>query len=254
MACRKAIEFTPNLPDGYFNLGMALMRQTEFDEAAGAFKKASDLFSPKGSRAEQSRQMEQKCRQFILLNTRLQGLLQGTEKLASAAERVEFARLCHYKGLYAAAARCYGEAMTAQPKLAEIVTDSTLYDAACDAALAGNSQGADSDRLSDRDRETWRKQALSWLQQELVKWGKGTPGPGGIVRSDVQVRRSSPWHWQTDNDHRPGRRQIDALARLFGPGTRGVGKILVVGGFASFFRRVPELENRPYGSTATTKK
>ena len=248
VVCRKAIELTPYLPDAYFHLGMVLIRQIEFDEAAAAFKKARELFPAKDSRAEQSRLMQQECRQFTLLDTRFQGVLEGTEKLASAAEKVEFARLCDYKRLYVAAARCYREAFTAQPNLAEMATDSTLYDAARDAALAGAGQGTDSNRLTDKDREAWRKQALGWLQQELVKWGKELNS--GNVGTDAQVRRSMQ-HWQTDIDL-AGVRENEALARLSAQERAEWEKLWSA--VDSLLRRVPELEYRPYGSTATTKK
>ncbi|HEV3081041.1 MAG TPA: hypothetical protein VGY66_14765, partial [Gemmataceae bacterium] len=38
----------------------------------------------------------------------------------------------------------------------------------CAAARAGCGQGKDADRLDDKERARWRKQALDWLRQELT--------------------------------------------------------------------------------------
>ena len=42
------------------------------------------------------------------------------------------------------------------------------YEAATAAALAGSSQGEDAGPLDDKERARWRRQALSWLRQDLA--------------------------------------------------------------------------------------
>ena len=154
--------------------------------------------------------MQQKCQQYAALTARLPALLQGAEKPGNAAEQVAIARLCHLKQQYAAAARFFSDAFTADPKLAEAVPESIRYDAACAAALAGCGDGKDADQLDDQGRAAWRLQALDWLRQDLAWRGKLLDG------SDAQARirvRNSMRHWQNDSDL-AGVRARDALARL----------------------------------------
>ena len=38
--------------------------------------------------------------------------------------------------------------------------------------LAGRGQGDDANKLSDKERARWRRQALEWLRQDLNWWAK----------------------------------------------------------------------------------
>ncbi len=88
----------------------------------------------------------------MTLDARLPLILRGAEKPANAAEQIEFAQLCVFKKLYAAAARFYGDAFTAEPELAEAVPAGTRYYAACAAAQAGCAHGQDAEKLDDKER------------------------------------------------------------------------------------------------------
>jgi hypothetical protein len=89
---------------------------------------------------------------------------------------------------------------------------------------------------------------LAWLRLELAKWGKELAS--GNAKTEARVRRCMQ-HWQTDNDL-AGVRDNDALARL-SVRERAEWERLWFS-VDSLLRRVPELENRFYGRTATTKK
>jgi serine/threonine-protein kinase len=161
-------------------------------------------------RRGEARQRQQQCQRFVILDVRLPAILLGTEKPADAAELLEFAQLCNFKKLYAAAAHFYATAFTAAPKLAEAMLASCRYDAACAAALAGCGQGKDADKLNDKDRAHWRRQALEWLRQDLTWWRKVLDNGNGQVSAQVlEVMR----HWQA-NDDLASARAKDALARL----------------------------------------
>jgi len=96
-----------------------------------------------------------------------------------------------------AAARFYGDAFTADPRLARDVPAGTRYNAACSAALAGCGQGKDADGLDDKERARWRRQALQWLRQDLAWWVKALDN--GNVQTDAQVLQGLR-HWQIDPD------------------------------------------------------
>jgi hypothetical protein len=121
----------------------------------------------------------------------------GNEKLTSGSEQVEFAELCHFKKHYAAAARFYRDAFTAEPKLADAVPEFTRYNAACDAALTRSGRGADAEDLNESERARWGRQAVDWLRQDLDYWNKALVGGDASARLQVQQKLR---HWQLDPD------------------------------------------------------
>jgi tetratricopeptide (TPR) repeat protein len=198
-AYRKAIDLDPGLDAAHYSLGMALMRQSRFNEAARSLKKASELIPTTHPGRGWARQARQLCQRYAALAPRLPAILQGTEKPKSAAEQIEFARLCQFKKLHATAARLFRDAFTAEPKLADDVRGSARYDAACAAALAGCGKGGQgADKLNDKERAHWRRQALQWLRQDLTWWGK-TLEDGGHAQTRADVRQKMQ-HWQADSD------------------------------------------------------
>src|SRR5262245_32513438 len=86
--------------------------------AVAPLKKVVDLLPSRDPRREQVQQPVQQCQRQVILDNKLPAVLQGTEKPANAAERIEFAQLCALKKLHTAAARFYRDAFTADAKLA----------------------------------------------------------------------------------------------------------------------------------------
>jgi serine/threonine-protein kinase len=209
-ALRKALQLKPDMAVAYCNLGMALLRQSRFDEASAAEKRAGELSAATDPVREQSRQVQRQCQRFVAMDARLPAVLRGTQEPASAAEQIEFAELCLIREHYAAAARLCREAFAANPKLAGDVPAGRRYDAACAAALAGCGHGKDADRLEEKQRASWRRQALDWLRQDLAWWGKriGTGNAQSNAQTRLQLR-----HWQGDPDL-AGVRAKDRLGRL----------------------------------------
>jgi tetratricopeptide (TPR) repeat protein len=209
-AYRKAIDLKPDFGLAYKNLGIVLMQQAQFDEAAAALKQAGELSPGKVFLHVQAWQLQQQCQRYRILDARLPAILQGTEKPVNADEQIALAQLCRIKQAYAAAARFSRDAFTAEPKRAEVVLAGTRYHAACAAALAGCGQGKDADTVDDQERALWRQQALRWLRHDLTWWGKALDQ--GNARTNALGRQ---WlrHWQTDDDL-AGVRASDALARL----------------------------------------
>jgi serine/threonine-protein kinase len=209
-AYRKALALKPDYAPAYHNLGHVLMHQCRFDEAARALKKAVELFPSDHPYRDRARQFQQRCLRYRVLDTRLAGILGGTEKPASAAEQIDLAQLCVFKKNYAAAARFFQGAFTAEPKFAEAVQQGTRYDAAWAAALAGCGHGKDADRWNDEERAHWRRQALDWLRQDLAWWGKVQGN--GDAQTNARVREKLQY-WKTDGNL-AGVRSQDACIRL----------------------------------------
>jgi eukaryotic-like serine/threonine-protein kinase len=209
-AYRKALTLVPHYAPAYHNLGLVLMQRYQFDEAAQALNKAAELFPADNPFREKARRLEQRCRRYVVLDTRLAGILTGQEKPANAAEQLEFAQLCFWKTHYVAAARFCQEAFAAEPKLAENAPSDIRSVAAYAAALAGCGHGKDAEHLDDKERFDWRKQAHDWLRQELTGWGRDLGNGDEQTNVSVQQRLR---HWQAEVSL-DGVRAKDALARL----------------------------------------
>jgi hypothetical protein len=150
------------------------------------------------------------CERLVELDGKLPGFLAGKAMPASAGERIELAELCSLKRLNRAAVRFYEEAFTAGPQLADDLSASHRYNAACTAALAGCGVGKDADKLDEKERARLRGQALGWLRADLealrllLKKGANKAGPPVLT----QLRQ-----WLADPDL-VGVRGMEAIAHL----------------------------------------
>jgi len=84
------------------------------------------------------------------------------------------------------------------------------YEGACAAAQASCGQGKDAGRISDKEQQRWRQQALAWLRVNLAHWSmRGEQGK-------ASERREATEHlliWRQEPDL-AGLREPAALARL----------------------------------------
>jgi hypothetical protein len=103
----------------------------------------------------------------------------------------------HDKGRHATAARLWGEALAANPKLAADRQAGHRYNAACAAALAGGGRGKDDPPPDEAVRAKIRNQALGWLKAELSAWERVamTVGPGNKEAVTKVLA-----HWKGDAD------------------------------------------------------
>jgi serine/threonine-protein kinase len=197
--------------EAHCNLGLVLVHQGKFRQALDYLRRGHELGSKRARWPNPSGRWIQNCERLLELDRRLPAVLRGEAAPGSAAERVEFARLCQrHKQFYAAATRLFDEAFRAKPSPPGALVAQNRYDAACAAALAGCGQGRDASRLGDRKRARWRKQALAWLRADLAAWAKylGPPKPANLALPRQALR-----HWQQDPDL-AGVRDKAALAKL----------------------------------------
>jgi hypothetical protein len=94
----------------------------------------------------------------------------------------ELAHACYYKGLHAAAARLYGEALALDPKHASDRHHNPRYSAARSAALAGSGQSKDVPPPNEAARRQLRGQARDWLMAELAERAKVLQSQGPRAR------------------------------------------------------------------------
>jgi serine/threonine protein kinase/tetratricopeptide (TPR) repeat protein len=148
--------------------------------------------------------------ELIALDARLAAVIRGDQAPKDDSDRLELADRAYEKALHAASARLYAEALTNDPKLAEIRKPEHRYNAACAAALAGSGRGKDDPPPDDAARGKFRRQALEWLNAELTFWkalaSKGDPGDRETVAKTLE-------HWKGDADLAHVR-DPTALARL----------------------------------------
>jgi hypothetical protein len=112
---------------------------------------------------------------------------------------------------YAASARLYADAFTADPKLAADWNAWHRYNAACSAALAAAGQGEDAHLLPDRVVVMFRGWALGWLRAELMTAYANLAGQDNPAMNELIQNRMV--HWKGDSDLAPVR-DGQALERL----------------------------------------
>jgi superkiller protein 3 len=243
-AYRKAISLQPDLASVHFGLGGVLREQKKMEEAEAAYRKVTLLWPDfaeahcalglvlryRGRLVESLESLKRghqlgsrkvgwpypsfiwvhQGQHLLKLAARLSAVLEGSDKLSSAVEQLEFAHLCQLKELCAAAARLYRDAFAADPKLAQDVASESHYSAACCAARAGCGQGKDADSLDDKQRGTLRQQAHDWLEAALAYWSKVLDKADAPTRAAIAQRMQQ---WRSDPEL-AGVRDKGRLARL----------------------------------------
>jgi Flp pilus assembly protein TadD len=207
---RAALRLKPDYPGAHVNLGLALRSRGEYTEAIAELRKARDLAKTKPSLAQEFERELTATEQQASLAARLPAILAGKLKPTDAIEALGFAQLCYEKKLQGASARLWTEAFQAQPKVADDMKAQNRYNAACAAALAGSGQGKDDPPLDEAAKGRWRKQAIDWLQADLMAWTKILEsGPPQARQSIAQTLD----HWKADPDL-AGLRDSAARAKL----------------------------------------
>ncbi len=148
--------------------------------------------------------------EMVALDARLSAILRGDSAPKDQAERLRLAQRAYDKALHASAARIWGEALAADPKLGDDRQAEHRYNAACSASLAGCGKGKDDPSPDDAARAKLRRQALDWLKAELANWARvldsGPPNLRAMIAPTLD-------HWKKDADL-AGIRDETELARL----------------------------------------
>jgi tetratricopeptide (TPR) repeat protein len=195
---RAAIQLDPNLAKAHGSLGQVLLEQGHFAEASIATRQCLELLAVGDPLRQLASSQLQRCERLAALEKKLQVIHMGTAEPASAAEGVAMGHICKkYKKRHAAAARFYAEAFATEPRLAADLRQQHRYSAACSAALASCGRGEDAKELPDKVRLMLRRQALTWLRDELTAYAKLAERPDAAAREFVRQQLA---HWQQDTD------------------------------------------------------
>jgi serine/threonine-protein kinase len=109
-----------------------------------------------------------------------------SEKIKENSARLEVALLANDCGRYVSAARFWGDAMKANPRLTQDRGNKFLYQAACAASWAATEHGSDSKGLTHQQKTKLRDDVMQFLQQELVVWKKEFANPRGVSKVVIQ--------------------------------------------------------------------
>jgi tetratricopeptide (TPR) repeat protein len=195
IACyHKALAIDPRLVEAHGALGQALLRQGRLTEARDSTRCCLQLLPERHPLRSMGSQQLHQCERLLVLDARLPALLTGKAQPASAAEALEFAQLCRYKQLYAAAARFGAAAFAADPTRADQLAAGHRYHAACSAAQTAVGQGQDAPRDA-AERARWRQQAVAWLRADLALLTRALATGPPQARAAVQRQLR---HWQRD--------------------------------------------------------
>jgi len=213
-AYREAIRLKNDYAEANCNLGHDLRRKGQFAEALTHLRRGHELGTKQPGWSYPSAEWVRDAERMVALDHKLPAILRGEEaRPADAAEGLALGQMCYDRAWHAAAARFWGDALAADPKLAENLKPRSpqyRYDAACAAALAGCGLGNDDPSPDDAAKEKLRRQAVDWLRADMAAYARllTSTDPQALA----QVRR---WlqHWQQDADFR-GVRGGDALGKL----------------------------------------
>jgi tetratricopeptide (TPR) repeat protein len=185
---RAAVRLRPDAAAFYIGLGTALQGSGEFTEALTVLRKGSQLGVGQPGWPSTSDKWIRDVARMAALESRLPALQRGEDRPADPAEALGFARLCTCKGLHAVAARLYQETFAQQPEWADDLASAIRYSAASAAALAGTGCCKDHPPLDEAARAAWRKQALEWLQADLLLRAKQLESGTAEARNEVRQK------------------------------------------------------------------
>ena len=179
--------------------------QGKFTESLEAYRRGHELHSKKAVKKWPTADWVRDAERLVELDRDLPAVLSGERKLTTAADCLDYARLCGYKQRYAAAVRFYESGFALEADAGAGVR----AEAARCAALAGASRGSDCACVGSGSGRP-RRQALEWLQADLALWRKAAEGKYTDRRAAV---RQALNEWRT-HDALIGVRDAAELAKL----------------------------------------
>jgi len=190
-AYNDSIRIDPKNRDAYADLAFALRAKGRFREALENFRRAHELGSPDPTWKYPSARWIHDTERMLALEPRIP-MQQGQPEPADAGERVLLARICAARGLHGKAASLWQSAIKDRSfatSLEESYAEFDLepwYEAAREAVLAASIPPGNVGALEERERARWRAQALEWLRQDVVLWGKVVEQGGREARKQAR--------------------------------------------------------------------
>ncbi len=187
---KKALVAFPDHPAYRSYLADSLERLEQAARGLGDASAAAE------ARAERTR-LRDSDPKAVALDARLSAVIQGKQAPKNVAERLALAQRASETGLHASAARLWGEALDANPKLGDDRRAGVRYNASCAAALAAGEQGRDDPKPDAPARQALRQKALGWLRAELDAW-TGLLDASPKLAGPVVIQALT--HWKQDPD------------------------------------------------------
>jgi hypothetical protein len=136
------------------------------------------------------------CENLVSVDRFLSDVLKGNSRPEDNSQRFALGVVSHLKGHFAASARFYSDAISADPEsVVDPSVSSLRYRAACSAVLAGCGSGQDDPRPDDAAKSKLRSQGRNWLRSDLAAWDRIALDSG-----KKQLVSDSISHWKTDTD------------------------------------------------------
>jgi tetratricopeptide (TPR) repeat protein len=208
-AIRRALEIAPDHDVATLTQAEIFRARGMFVESLEAYCRGDALHRKKAVKKWPTAAWVKEAERLVQRDGELPAVLNGERKLTTAAEYLEYARLCNYKQRFAAAARLFEAAFTSDPGARDDTAAGHRYLAARCAALAGLGRGADAPS-DEAERAGWRRKALEWLRADLALWERRAAS--GPAKQQLPVRQALN-HWRT-HDALSGVRDEKALGML----------------------------------------
>jgi eukaryotic-like serine/threonine-protein kinase len=211
---RETIRLKPDFAEVHCDLAYLLRCQGQYVESLVAYELGHELGSKRPDWAYPSAQWVAQARRLAQLAARLPALLNGEGQPADAAQCLDAAVAAYSRGFHAMAARFSARAFASLPSSAEDLDAEHRYNAACSAALAGCGKAQDQPPPDPAARVKLRRQALEWLEGDLVARSRivagGSQDVGPAARRSLVQKLE---RWKRDPDL-AGVRELDALKEM----------------------------------------
>ncbi len=170
-AIRRALALDPDSDLATLTQAEILRARGKFAESLEAYRRGHLLQERKAVKKWPTAAWVKDAERLLQRDGELPAVLSGERKVTTAAENLEFARLCNYKERFAAAAGFFAAAFAADPGAGDDLAAGHRSLVARCAALAGAGRGADAPS-GEGERARWRRQALEWLRADLALWDR----------------------------------------------------------------------------------
>jgi tetratricopeptide (TPR) repeat protein len=183
---RRNLKLRPNRVGTHLNVARCLSRLGRLAEALESYRRACQVAAETGSphRALAEREARE-AEGRVGLERRQAG---GWPDTASAGESLAVAEVCHCKQRDSDAVAFSRRAFEQQPNLADNLNAGLRSSAAFAAALAGTGRGEQAGSLDPSGRAELRKQALTWLREELDAWGRCSADEKARRAAEAELR------------------------------------------------------------------
>jgi serine/threonine-protein kinase len=167
-AYQRALDLRRDHAEASCRMGVALLEAGRFANALPRLRegRGADLLDP--FQHLPSGEWLREAGRMAELEPKLDDILSGGLVAGDAEEMVELARLCQRKGRQLAAATLFRKALAETPGLALGLVWANGIRAARAAALVGCGRTEEARGLDPEERAIWRKQALTWLQDQFA--------------------------------------------------------------------------------------